>query len=42
MDAGGIMVAGEREMVPRIKPAVVGGAKRVKGTQFDHGVSPVG
>jgi hypothetical protein len=39
VDAGRIVVACEREVVMRIKPAVVGGAEGVEGTKFDLGES---
>jgi len=35
-----LVIAGEGKVVMRVKPAVVGGAKRSKGAKFDHGYSP--
>jgi hypothetical protein len=36
MNTLGVVVIGEREMVPGIQPAVIGMAKAVEGTMLDH------
>ncbi len=40
VQAGRIVIAGEREMVAGVEPAVIGVAEAGKGADFDHGGSP--